>query len=140
VRLAALVVAAVAGVLFILASSVPWLGAARVVSGVAVGLAATPPAGAAIAELEPRGDLHRASMVTAPVTVGGLGMGPASDPPEIVIENRLPNLRFRAVLISPSMPTPTQSTAAPADRAPPRWSVRMLSATVLPFLTMGQAR
>ena len=75
VLLAALVVAAGAGALFLEASSVPWLVAARVVSGIAVGLA-TPAAGAAIAELEPHGDLHRASLLTAVVTVGGLGVGP----------------------------------------------------------------
>ena len=75
VLLAALVVAAAAGVLFLAASSVAWLVAARVVSGIAVGLA-TPAAGAAIAELEPHGDLHRASLLTAVVTVGGLGIGP----------------------------------------------------------------
>jgi MFS family permease len=75
VLLAALAVAAGAGALFLEASSVPWLVAARVVSGIAVGLA-TPAAGAAIAELEPDGDLHRASLLTALVTIGGLGVGP----------------------------------------------------------------
>ena len=50
VLLVALVLAAASAGLFLEATSVPWLVAARVVSGIAVGLA-TPAAGAAIAEL-----------------------------------------------------------------------------------------
>ena len=75
VLLAALVLAVVSAVIFLRASSTWWLLAARFVSGVAVGMA-TPAAAAAVAELEPRRDLHRASMVTAVITVGALGAGP----------------------------------------------------------------
>ena len=75
VLLAALALAAVSAIIFLSASSTWWLLAARFVSGVAVGVI-TPAAAAAIAELEPHRDLHRASMVTAVVTVGALGAGP----------------------------------------------------------------
>lgn len=75
VLLAALVLAVVSAVIFLRASSTWWLLAARFVSGVAVGMA-TPAAAAAIAELEPHRDLHRASMVIAVITVGALGAGP----------------------------------------------------------------
>jgi MFS family permease len=75
VLLAALVLAVVSAIIFLSASSTWWLLAARFVSGVAVGVI-TPAAAAAIAELEPHHNLHRASMVTAVVTVGALGAGP----------------------------------------------------------------
>ena len=72
---AALLVAALSGVLFLVADDVVLLLTARVVSGVAAGLV-TGVAAAALTELEPHGRTQRASVVSTTVSTFGLGFGP----------------------------------------------------------------
>lgn len=76
---AILVPAAAAGLLsmvcFAISGSLPWLFAGRITSGVASG-ALTAVAPAALADLEPTGDVGRASLVASAATVGGLAIGP----------------------------------------------------------------
>lgn len=69
------VVAAASTVVFLVASEVPLLIVARVLSGIAVGLA-TGTATAAIAELHPRGDQNAAAVVASGANLTGLGLGP----------------------------------------------------------------
>jgi MFS family permease len=67
--------AAVSTVLFLVASDVEVLVAARVVSGMAAGFA-TGTATAALAELQPRGDHRAAAVVASGSNMTGLGLGP----------------------------------------------------------------
>ncbi|MFE1775558.1 MFS transporter [Streptomyces sp. NPDC059008] len=71
----AVFVAALGSLLFALADSTPWLFAARILQGLAVG-AASGALTAALSELEPRGDRRRAALVSTVASVGGLGTGP----------------------------------------------------------------
>ncbi|MER7078244.1 Predicted arabinose efflux permease, MFS family [Saccharopolyspora kobensis] len=75
VLLPAVVAAALGALGFALASDTGWLFAARVLQGLAVGLAAGPLT-AALTELEPSGDHRKAALVSTVVSVGGLGIGP----------------------------------------------------------------
>jgi predicted MFS family arabinose efflux permease len=75
VLMAAIAVAIASTGLFLLAQSVPWLVAARIFSGISVGLAA-PTASAALTESEPSGNRQRAAGVTAILTALGVGLGP----------------------------------------------------------------
>ncbi|RKT86944.1 Predicted arabinose efflux permease, MFS family [Saccharopolyspora antimicrobica] len=75
VLLPAVVAAALGSLGFALASGTGWLFAARVLQGLAVGLAAGPLT-AALTELEPSGDHRKAALVSTVVSVGGLGIGP----------------------------------------------------------------
>jgi len=72
---AALIVAMLSGLLFVLADDVVVLLAGRVVSGVAAGLV-TGVAAAALTELEPHGRARRAAVVSTTVSTFGLGIGP----------------------------------------------------------------
>jgi MFS family permease len=75
VTLGAIALAALATVLFLLASTTAWLFAARIVSGFAVGLASG--AGAAwIAELDPRHDRGHAAILMTSANFAGLALGP----------------------------------------------------------------
>lgn len=65
---------ALSGVVFLLASGIPLLGFARVVSGLAVG-ATTSTATAAMAGLEPRGDQHHVARVAVAANFGGVASG-----------------------------------------------------------------
>ena len=67
--------AAASTALFIVASGIGVLVAARVVSGVAAGFA-TGTATAALAELQPRGDHRAAAVVASGSNMTGLGLGP----------------------------------------------------------------
>lgn len=67
--------AAVSTVLFLMASDVEVLVAARVVSGMAAGFT-TGTATAALAELQPRGDHRAAALVASESNMIGLGLGP----------------------------------------------------------------
>lgn len=75
VLLPALGLAAAGAVLFALAAGTPWLFAARVVQGVALGAAAGPLT-AVLVEVEPAGNRRRAAVVAAVASVGGIGAGP----------------------------------------------------------------
>jgi MFS family permease len=75
VLVAAVACAAVSTGLFLAASGVGLLIAARVVSGVAAGLA-TGTATAALAELQPRGNHQAAAVAAAGANMTGLGLGP----------------------------------------------------------------
>lgn len=70
-----IVVAIVSTIVFLLASNVGWLIAARVLSGMSVGLCANT-ATAALTEFEPRGDRNRAALTVAVITAVGVGIGP----------------------------------------------------------------
>jgi predicted MFS family arabinose efflux permease len=61
--------------LFLAASSIGWLIAARVVSGIGTGFA-TGTATAALAELQPRGDRPRAAVTATGANMTGLALGP----------------------------------------------------------------
>jgi MFS family permease len=61
--------------LFLAASSIGWLIAARVVSGIGTGFA-TGTATAALAELQPRGDRPRAAVTATGANMTGLSLGP----------------------------------------------------------------
>jgi len=67
--------AAVSTALFLAASSIGWLIAARLVSGIAAGFA-TGTATAALAELQPRGDRARAAVTATGANMTGLSLGP----------------------------------------------------------------
>jgi MFS family permease len=67
--------AAVSTGLFLAASDIGFLIAARVVSGLASGLI-TGTAAAALAELQPHGDHGKAAVVASGSNMGGLGLGP----------------------------------------------------------------
>jgi MFS family permease len=67
--------AAASTALFLAATSIGWLIAARVVSGTAAGFA-TGTASAALAELQPRGDHTAAAVVASGANMTGLGLGP----------------------------------------------------------------
>ena len=71
----AVVCAAVSTALFLAASGIGLLIAARVVSGTAAGFA-TGTATAALAELQPRGDHRAAAVVASGSNMTGLGLGP----------------------------------------------------------------
>ncbi len=71
----ALALAVVSSAIFVLARGVEWLIAARVVTGLAVGLL-TGAATAALTELEPSRDIRRAALVSTVSTMVGLGLGP----------------------------------------------------------------
>jgi MFS family permease len=67
--------AGIAALLFLVAQNEIMLGAARLLSGLAIGVASG--AGTAwIAELEPGHDRRRATLVTVIVTMAGVGAGP----------------------------------------------------------------
>jgi MFS family permease len=72
---AAIALAMLSTVAFLLAASVAALAVARVLSGMAVGLA-TPTGTAALRELEPGGRGRPASLTASALTLGGLGAGP----------------------------------------------------------------
>jgi MFS family permease len=71
----AVVCAAASTGLFLAASDIGWLIAARVLSGAAAGFA-TGTATAALAELQPRGDHRAAAVVASGSNMTGLGLGP----------------------------------------------------------------
>jgi MFS family permease len=71
----AIACAAASTALFLAATSIGWLIAARVVSGTAAGFA-TGTASAALAELQPRGDHRAAAVVASGANMTGLGLGP----------------------------------------------------------------
>jgi MFS family permease len=71
----ALAASALSTVAFILAPGVGVLIAARIVSGLSAGLM-TGTATAALTELVPASDSHRASLVATAANMGGLGLGP----------------------------------------------------------------
>ncbi|MEU6602971.1 MFS transporter [Streptomyces flaveolus] len=75
VLVVALLLAAASTGVFLAATQVATLLVARVLSGLAVGLASGT-ATAAIAELHPRGDHHAAAVVASGVNMAGLGLGP----------------------------------------------------------------
>lgn len=75
VLLPAVGLAAAGALLFALAAGTPWLFAARVVQGVAMGAAAGPLT-AVLVEVEPAGNRRRAAVVAAVAAVGGIGAGP----------------------------------------------------------------
>lgn len=75
VLLPALVVAALGTLGFALATDVVWLLVARILQGLALG-AASGALTAALAELEPRGDRRRASLVAGVASAGGMALGP----------------------------------------------------------------
>ncbi|HEX4780908.1 MAG TPA: MFS transporter [Usitatibacter sp.] len=72
--LVALALTAASALVFLLAQSTAWLFAARIVNGFAAGLGAGAVT-AWIAELEPRQDQQRASMVAVAGNLGGLALG-----------------------------------------------------------------
>ncbi len=74
--LAALVVAGVSTVVFIVASGVATLLIARLLSGVGAGLTQVDRDVAALAELEPRHNIRRAALTGAAVNTGAIGLGP----------------------------------------------------------------
>jgi MFS family permease len=75
VTLSAIVLALVATMLFLAATTTSWLFVARILSGFAVGLASG--AGAAwLAELEPRHDRGRAALLMTSANFAGLALGP----------------------------------------------------------------
>lgn len=71
----AVVIALASAVSFAAAGGVVWLLAGRALAGLATG-AMVGVAPAALADLEPRGDTARASLVASAITVGGLALGP----------------------------------------------------------------
>ena len=71
-----LAIGMVAQVLFVLATGVGWLLAARIVQGLALGVASGA-AGAALVELEPHGDARRAALLSTLAQAGGCAAGPA---------------------------------------------------------------
>jgi MFS family permease len=71
----AIACAAVSTALFLVASTIGVLIAARIVSGLAAGFA-TGTATAALAELQPRGDRRAAAVVASGSNLTGLGLGP----------------------------------------------------------------
>jgi MFS family permease len=73
--LAALGLATASTLVFLLADSVTWLFAARLLSGLAAGLTQGT-AAAALAELEPNHDQRRAALVSSSVSTGAAGIGP----------------------------------------------------------------
>ncbi len=75
VVLPAIVLAALACVVFATAGSPGWLFVARALQGVAVG-AASGSLTAALSELEPTGDQRRAALVATATSVSGLALGP----------------------------------------------------------------
>lgn len=75
ILLLSIAVAIVSTIVFLLASNVGWLIAARVLSGVSVGLCANT-ASAALTEFEPRGNRDRAALTIAVITAVGVGVGP----------------------------------------------------------------
>ncbi|MFF3629241.1 MFS transporter [Streptomyces sp. NPDC002164] len=75
VLVGAIALAAASTGVFLVATDVPTLVVARVLSGFAAGLA-TGTATAAIAELHPRGDHRAAAVVASGVNMIGLGLGP----------------------------------------------------------------
>lgn len=75
VLMPAVVAATLGSAVFALASGTGWLFAARLLQGLAVGLAAGPLT-AALTELEPAGNHRKATLVSTVVSVGGLGLGP----------------------------------------------------------------
>jgi MFS family permease len=75
VELIAVACAAASTALFLAASSIGWLIAARVVSGAGVGFV-TGTAAAGLAELQPRGDRQAAAVVASGTNMAGLGLGP----------------------------------------------------------------
>ncbi|WP_246155368.1 MFS transporter [Saccharopolyspora hirsuta] len=75
VLLPAVVAAALGSAGFALVSDTGWLFVARVLQGLAVGMAAGPLT-AALTELEPVGNHRKAALVSTVVSVGGLGLGP----------------------------------------------------------------
>ncbi len=76
VTVSALALAAVSTLLFLFAGETVWLFAARIVSGLAIGLDAGTVT-AWIAELHPRGDKASATVTAAAFNVAGLGVGAA---------------------------------------------------------------
>ena len=75
VTLAAVAFGIASTLLFLFASGTAWLFAARVLSGLATGLAAGP-ATAWIAELEPRGDKANAAAIATAANFAGLALAP----------------------------------------------------------------
>lgn len=75
VLLPAIGLAMLGSLTFALANGTPWLFIARVFQGLALG-AASGALTAALTELEPRGNRHRAALVSTVASVGGLGAGP----------------------------------------------------------------
>jgi MFS family permease len=75
VLLPAMVLAALGSLAFALADSIAWLFAARLLQGVAVGIASGALT-AALSELEPNGNRRRAALVATASSLGGLGLGP----------------------------------------------------------------
>lgn len=122
----ALILAAVSTVLFLIAQDVAVLVAARLASGLAAGLV-TSAATATLTELEPHGDVHRASLVSSAASIFGLGLGPVFA--GLLAEYRflpirLPFFVYLLVLapafaIVAAMPEPV---SAPAGE--PRWRPR----------------
>ncbi len=70
-----ILVAVASTVVFLLASNVDWLIAARVLSGMSVGLCANT-ASAALTDFEPTGNRSRAALMVAVITAVGVGVGP----------------------------------------------------------------
>lgn len=75
VLLPAMFLAALGSLAFALASSVVWLFTARILQGVAVGIASGALT-AVLSELEPNGNRRRAALVATVSSLGGLGTGP----------------------------------------------------------------
>lgn len=75
VLLPAIGLATLGSLTFALANGTPWLFIARVFQGLALG-AASGALTAALTELEPKGNRHRAALVSTVASVGGLGAGP----------------------------------------------------------------
>jgi len=103
----ALAASALSTVAFILAPDIGVLIAARIVSGLSAGLM-TGTATAALTELVPASDSHRASLVATAANMGGLGLGPlaagllaqyAPHPTTLVFEVYLAVLAAAAVIL-----------------------------------------
>lgn len=122
VLLPALAAAVASAGFFALSASLPWLVAGRVASGAASG-ALTAVGPAALADLEPAGDVRRASLVASAATVGGLAIGPMVSALLVTygpLRHRLIYLVFVAVLASALVATAAAGMAptGPASTGP----------------------
>ncbi|GHE14570.1 MFS transporter [Streptomyces alanosinicus] len=122
VLLPAVALAALGSLVFALAAGTGWLFAARVLQGLALG-AASGPLTAALTELEPTGNRHKAALVSTVASVGGLGLGP-------VLAGLLaqyapaPHVLPFAVEIVLLAPAAAAVTTLPATRSRTRWCPR----------------
>lgn len=136
----AVALAALGSLVFALAAGTGWLFAARILQGIAIG-AASGSLTAALTELEPTGNRHKAALVSTVASVGGLGLGP-------VLAGLLaqyapaPNVLPFAVEIVLLAPAAAAGMTLPATRSTTRWRPRRpeIPASMRPvFATSGTA-